>query len=118
VNAGFGVLSGQGKGGSGPRLISRAYELALELVDKTALTSSQFRNYFGELRSLENRFERERREDEDLAFARLVPQLELLKAKLYYNTRSNGPLSRARAFVRFLEEAIDAGSGVPRTLKP
>jgi len=37
-------------------LISRAYKLAFELVDKTALTSSQFRNYFGELRIIYNAF--------------------------------------------------------------
>jgi len=102
------------KGILDPSLFEWAKEVAQELVREGQIKSSQFRNYFAELRALENRFERERREDEALAFARLVPQLELLKAKLYYNTRSNGPLSRARAFVRFLEEAIDAGKRSPR----
>jgi CRISPR-associated protein Csm2 len=102
------------KGVLDPSLFERAREVAQELVREGQIKSSQFRNYFAELRALENRFEREKREDAALAFARLVPQLELLKAKLYYNTRSNGPLSRARAFVRFLEEAIDAGKRSPR----
>jgi len=102
------------KGVLDPGIFEKAREVAEELVSEGAINSSQFRNYFAELRALENRFERERREDEVLAFARLVPQLELLKAKLYYNTRSNGPLNRARAFVRFLEEAIDAGKRSPK----
>lgn len=102
------------KGVLDPSIFERAREVAEDLVREGQIKSSQFRNYFAELRALENRFERERREDEDLAFARLVPQLELLKAKLYYNTRSNGPLSRARAFARFLEEAIDAGKRSPK----
>ncbi len=97
-----------------PGVFERAREVAQELVREGQIKSSQFRNYFAELRALENRFERERREDEALAFARLVPQLELLKAKLHYNTRSQGPLRNAKAFVRFLEEALDAGKRSPK----
>ncbi len=96
-----------------PRVFERAREVA-EGLAKGKLKSSQFRNYFAELRALENRFERERKGDEALAFARLVPQLELLKAKLFYNTRSQGPLKDAKEFVAFMEEALEAGKRSPK----
>ncbi len=97
-----------------PKVFERAREVA-EGLAKGKLKSSQFRNYFAELRALENRFERERRvEGEEVAFARLVPQLELLKAKLFYNTRSQGPLKEAREFVAFMEEALEAGKRSPK----
>lgn len=102
------------KGVLDPTLFERARKVAEELVGEGELKSSQFRNYFAELRALENRFERERQEDEALAFARLVPQLELLKAKLAYNTRAQGPLRNAKRFVAFLEEALDAGKRSPK----
>ncbi|WP_022799566.1 type III-A CRISPR-associated protein Csm2 [Thermus islandicus] len=93
-----------------PKVFERAREVAEKLAEGK-LKSSQFRNYFAELRALENRFEKERKGDEALAFARLVPQLELLKAKLFYNRRSQGPLKGkgAEEFVRFMEEALEAG---------
>ena len=70
-------------------LISRAYRWAFELVDKTALTSSQFRNYFGELRIIYNDFtERKVSWDE----TRL--RLELLLARLAYGTRKKGGVPR------------------------
>lgn len=96
-----------------PKVFERAREVA-EGLAKGKLKSSQFRNYFAELRALENRFERERKGDEALAFARLVPQLELLKAKLFYNTRSQGPLRDAKEFVEFMEEALEAGKRSPK----
>jgi len=96
-----------------PKIFERAREVAEELANGK-LKSSQFRNYFAELRALENRFERERKGDEDLAFAKLVPQLELLKAKLFYNTRSQGPLKDAKKFVDFMEEALEAGKRSPK----
>lgn len=96
-----------------PKVFERARKVAEELA-KGKLKSSQFRNYFAELRALENRFEKERKGDEALAFARLVPQLELLKAKLFYNTRSQGPLKDAKEFVGFMEEALEAGKRSPK----
>uniref|UniRef100_A0A7C2GEE1 CRISPR system Cms protein Csm2 n=1 Tax=Thermus islandicus TaxID=540988 RepID=A0A7C2GEE1_9DEIN len=96
-----------------PKIFERAREVAEELANGK-LKSSQFRNYFAELRALENRFERERKGDEALAFAKLVPQLELLKAKLFYNTRSQGPLKDAKKFVDFMEEALEAGKRSPK----
>ena len=102
------------KGVLDPAIFQRAQEVAEELVREDELKSSQFRNYFAELRALENRFDRERRSDEALAFARLVPQLELLKAKLAYNTRAQGPLKNARRFVAFLKEALEAGQRSPK----
>ncbi|AEV16373.1 CRISPR-associated protein, Csm2 [Thermus sp. CCB_US3_UF1] len=102
------------KGLLDPTLFERAREKAEELNREGKLKSSQFRNYFAELRALENRFQKERKADEALAFARLVPELELLKAKLAYNTRSQGPLREAKAFVGFLNEALDAGKRSPK----
>ncbi|APD10316.1 MULTISPECIES: type III-A CRISPR-associated protein Csm2 [Thermus] len=103
------------KGILDPTIFARAQEVAKELVEEGKVKSSQFRNYFAELRALENRFQKERKEeDEALAFARLVPQLELLKAKLAYNTRSQGPLREAHRFVRFLNEALDSGKRTPK----
>lgn len=51
-----------------------------------------------------------------MAFARLVPQLELLRAKLFYNTRSQGPLRDAKEFVEFMEEALGGGEAEPKGL--
>ncbi|MEZ0322332.1 MAG: type III-A CRISPR-associated protein Csm2 [Thermus sp.] len=96
-----------------PAIFERAKQVAEKLVGEGKTKSSQFRNYFAELRALENRFAKERKDNKDLAFARLVPELELLKAKLAYNTRTNGPLRDARAFVNFLNEALDAGKRSP-----
>ncbi|WP_243031740.1 type III-A CRISPR-associated protein Csm2 [Thermus altitudinis] len=96
-----------------PTVFARAEQLAQEIAQEGKVKSSQFRNYFAELRALENRFLKERRHDPDKAFRRLVPELELLKAKLAYNTRSNGPLKGATTFVNFLNEAIDAGKRSP-----
>jgi len=96
-----------------PKVFEQAREVAKGLANGK-LKSSQFRNYFAELRALENRFERERKGDEALAFAKLVPQLELLKAKLFYNTRSQGPLKNADEFVKFMERALEAGKRSPK----
>lgn len=102
------------KGLLDPAVFTRAKKVADELVQEGKLKSSQFRNYFAELRALENRFQKERKADEATAFARLVPELELLKAKLAYNTRSQGPLKEAKCFVEFMNEALEAGQRSPR----
>jgi CRISPR-associated protein Csm2 len=77
------------------------------------IQSSQFRNYFHELRTLEARFEREAKGNPQVAFAKLVPQLELLKAKLAYGQRKNGPLQNAGGFVGLMNRLIDAGKRSP-----
>lgn len=97
-----------------PQIFEEARKVADELANQDKLKSSQFRNYFAELRAIENRFQKERKRDEATAFARLVPELELLKAKLAYNTRSQGPLKEAKRFVRFMNEALDAGKRSPK----
>lgn len=66
-------------------LISRAYKWAFELVDKTALTSSQFRNYFGELRIIYNDFTGRK-----VSWDETRLRLELLLARLAYGTRKKG----------------------------
>jgi CRISPR-associated protein Csm2 len=77
------------------------------------IQSSQFRNYFNELRTLEARFEREAKGNSQVAFAKLIPQLELLKAKLAYGQRKNGPLQNAKGFVNLMNSLIDAGKRSP-----
>ncbi|PZA07286.1 MULTISPECIES: type III-A CRISPR-associated protein Csm2 [unclassified Meiothermus] len=77
------------------------------------IQSSQFRNYFHELRTLEANFEREAKGNPQVAFAKLVPQLELLKAKLAYGQRKNGPLQNAGGFVSLMNRLIDAGKKSP-----
>lgn len=77
------------------------------------IQSSQFRNYFHELRTLEARFDREAKGNPQVAFAKLVPQLELLKAKLAYGQRKNGPLQNAGGFVNLMNRLIDAGKRSP-----
>ncbi len=77
------------------------------------IQSSQFRNYFHELRTLEARFEREAKGNPQVAFAKLIPQLELLKAKLAYGQRKNGPLQNAGGFVNLMNRLIDAGKRSP-----
>ena len=117
MNAGVGVFKDKERGVLDPKVFERAREVA-EGLARGKLKSSQFRNYFAELRALENRFERERRkEGEELAFARLVPQLELLRAKLFYNTRSQGPLRTPRSSWSSWRRPSRRGSGAQRTLK-
>ncbi len=77
------------------------------------IQSSQFRNYFHELRTLEANYERAAKMGDALAFAKLVPQLELLKAKLAYGQRKNGPLQNAGGFVNLMNRLIDAGKKSP-----
>ncbi len=72
------------------------------------VTSSQFRNYFQELRALEARYRADLQKDPDGAWLRLEPQLRLFKAKLYYGARKDGPLANAEEFKSFLEETIDS----------
>ena len=86
-------------------LISRAYKLAFELVDKTALTSSQFRNYFGELRIIYNNFS-ERRVSWDETRLRL----ELLLARLAYGTRKKGgvPKELFEVLAAMLKDIVEA----------
>ncbi|WP_299426128.1 type III-A CRISPR-associated protein Csm2 [uncultured Meiothermus sp.] len=77
------------------------------------IQSSQFRNYFHELRTLEARFDREAKSNSHIAFGKLVSQLELLKAKLAYGQRKNGPLQNASGFVSLMNRLIDAGKKSP-----
>jgi CRISPR-associated protein Csm2 len=77
------------------------------------IQSSQFRNYFHELRTLEANYERAAKTGDTLAFAKLVPQLELLKAKLAYGQRKNGPLQNAGGFVSLMNRLIDVGKKSP-----
>ena len=77
------------------------------------IQSSQFRNYFHELRTLEANYERAAKTGDTLAFAKLVPQLELLKAKLAYGQRRNGPLQNAGGFVSLMNRLIDVGKKSP-----
>mgnify|MGYP001627306118 CR=1 FL=1 len=68
-----------------PELLSeRAFEKAVNLV-LSGLSSSQFRNYFGELRDIERQVEAKRM---DWPSVRL--RLHLLKARLAYGRRKNG----------------------------
>lgn len=78
------------------------------------IQSSQFRNYFHELRTLEANYERTAKMGDALVFAKLVPQLELLKAKLAYGQRKNGPLQNAGGFVSLMNRLIDAGKKSPK----
>jgi|GEM_PF-169844 len=94
-------------------LISRAYRWAFELVDKTALTSSQFRNYFGELRIIYNDFtERKVSWDE----TRL--RLELLLARLAYGTRKKGGVPRKlfEVLAEMLKRIVEADAEKGPTL--
>jgi len=72
------------------------------------VTSSQFRNYFQELRALEARYRADLRQDPVSAWLRLEPQLRLFKAKLSYGARGDGPLAKAQEFRSFLEDVIDS----------
>ena len=72
------------------------------------LQSSQFRNYFQQLRALESRYLADQQESQETAWHRLQPQLHLFKAKLAYGARKEGPLAQAPEFREFMEETIDS----------
>jgi CRISPR-associated protein Csm2 len=72
-------------------------------------TSSQFRNYFSEIRSLEGRLEAELEKtkgDTALSWDRTKPFVYMLKSKLAYAQREQVQIPQA--FVEFLGRAIDA----------
>jgi len=92
-----------------PNLFSeKARGVAERIRQNRELKSSQFRNYFQELRSLEARYQADRRNNPDEAWLRLEPQLHLFKAKLAYGARKEGPLVRATVFRQFMEEVVDS----------
>ncbi len=92
-----------------PDLLSQqAREVAEKIRQNRELKSSQFRNYFQELRALEARYRAERRKDPQGAWLRLEPQLQLFKAKLAYGARKEGPLAKATEFRRFMEEVVNS----------
>jgi site-specific DNA-methyltransferase (adenine-specific) len=77
-----------------PQIFERARQVAEELAKVDQLKSSQFRNYFAELRALENRFQKERKGDEALAFARErgLPWRLLVWGKPDPRPRPTGPV--------------------------
>jgi len=92
-----------------PDLFSeKARGVAEKIRQSPNLKPSQFRNYFQELRSLEARYQADRRNNADEAWLRLQPQLHLFKAKLAYGARKEGPLAKATEFRRFMEEVINS----------
>ena len=72
------------------------------------LNSSQFRNYFQELRALAARYRADQQRDPEAAWLTLEPQLQLFKAKLAYGARKDGPLEKAGNFRKFLDEVVDS----------
>lgn len=94
-------------------LISRAYKWAFELVDKTALTSSQFRNYFGELRIIYNDFTGRK-----VSWDETRLRLELLLARLAYGTRKKGAVPRKlfEVFAEMLKDIIESDAEKGQTL--
>jgi len=92
-----------------PELFNQeARRVAEEIRDNRELKSSQFRNYFQELRALEARYLADRQRDPEGAWRKLEPQLQFFKAKLAYGARKEGPLAKARVFRRFLDEVVDS----------
>ena len=92
-----------------PELFSqRAQQVAQAIRDHRELKSSQFRNYFQELRALEARYRADRQRNPEGAWLALEPQLQLFKAKLAYGARKEGPLAKASVFRAFLEEVVDS----------
>lgn len=95
-----------------------ASEIRAEGGGREGLKSSQFRNYFHEFRRLEEVFERYKREsrgDEGLAWQRFAAQIELLRAKLAYGGRSNGgPLQKFPLFRKKMDELLSDSKQSPK----
>ncbi len=92
-----------------PDLLSeKARAVAEKIRQNRELKSSQFRNYFQELRALEARYRADRQKSPQGAWLRLEPQLQLFKAKLAYGARKDGPLVNATEFRSFMEEVVDS----------
>lgn len=92
-----------------PELFSQeARRVAEEIRSRRELKSSQFRNYFQELRALEARYRADQQRDPEAAWLTLEPQLQLFKAKLAYGARKEGPLAKAETFRKFLDEVVDS----------
>ena len=84
-------------------------------IRRSGLKSSQFRNYFQELRGLEARFKQDERENAETAWLKLQPQLEMFKAKLAYGSRRDGPIAQAPAFRSFMDKLVNTGLESPRS---
>lgn len=85
---------------------TKAEAEAKKLV-QARFTSSQFRNYFSELRQLEDKLDADEHEQ---AFERMLPFLKMIHAKLAYKTSQGTQTNRgaAKAFQDFLGIAINA----------
>ena len=89
-----------------PELFSEDAQEQARKLRQGSINSSQFRNYFQELRSLEQQYRNNRLTNPDRAWQLLEPQLHLLKAKVAYGARNNGPLNRAPEFRAFMDDVL------------
>jgi CRISPR-associated protein Csm2 len=73
-------------------------------------TSSQFRNYFAEIRGLEARLSALLEKDQESGFDRILPYLRMVNAKLAYGQRQGKGRSKPTTspeFAQFLGEAVN-----------
>lgn len=84
---------------------------ALESARQGGVSSRQFRSHFLELRQLQRQY---RRQGSDAnAWNNLVPRLELMRAKVNYGKRKNGPLTGAAKYIEFMTKALRQGKESP-----
>jgi CRISPR-associated protein Csm2 len=98
-----------------PELFSEQANADAKEIKGSGLKSNQFRNYFQELRAIEESYRRRRtstpeaarQESADAAWQETLPRLHMLKARVAYGKRRNG--STTAEFQAFMNKVIDSG---------
>lgn len=95
-----------------PELFSEKASAEAKKIRDSDLKSNQFRNYFQELRAMEESFRRNGGAKSEAAWNYLLPRLHMLKARVAYGRRKNG--STTLQFQVFMNEVIDSGTRSPK----
>lgn len=98
-----------------PELFSEQANARAKKIRNSGLKSNQFRNYFQELRAIEESYRRKRTSPQettqqqplDANWRETLPRLHMLKARVAYGQRRNG--STTAEFQAFMNEVIDSG---------
>jgi CRISPR-associated protein Csm2 len=103
-----------------PELFSEQASADAKAIRDSGLKSNQFRNYFQELRAIEESYRRKRtpkqetaqQEPSDANWQETLPRLHMLKARVAYGQRRNGPSTPE--FQAFMNKVIESGMRSPK----
>jgi CRISPR-associated protein Csm2 len=90
-----------------PELLGKkAEDLARNIADGTNLTTTQLRNFYGEVKNIERNLDSST--DKPKKWEELYPRIKLIRAKAVYNAnRENRRQAMPKEFQQFLEKCIE-----------